>query len=226
MNDHAEYVSPGHPDRLADATLDPLFHDAVEAVLERGRGSARGPASRFRPCWSGKQLFVIGNTGQMPHTWERCQSLEEAKSALQARLTRVLDDSARDRVERNQVADILWETLDRYDTSGIILSGQYDPNNARMRDDGEYAATCSECNRAAPFYDGTMWGSQATAKLRSRMQVEQPRVRSALRCRACNEQTHVQLRCSQCALVVAPHQMSNSQRKTSRRCIQCVQGSS
>jgi hypothetical protein len=197
----------------------------LDSAAQRRLGPARGPASRFSPCWTGNELFVVGNTGQMPDVWERCQSLEEAKSALQSRLSRVLDDSTRGRAERNQIADILWENLDRYDTAGVILNGQYDPNDAHVRDDGEPWATCTECNRAAPFHDGTMWGSLAATKFKDRMSWEQPRVRSALRCKACNEHSYVPLRCSQCAQVVAPHQMSNSQKRTNKRCVKCAQSS-
>ena len=71
----------------------------------------------------------VYNTEEMRVLWTGCQTLDEMKTALQARMTRIMGDLAMCDKVKAVMAERLWCTMDLVDRKGVILDGQIDPNN-------------------------------------------------------------------------------------------------
>ena len=167
----------------------------------------------------------VCNTEEMRVLWTGCQTLDEMKTALQARMTRIMGDLAMCDKVKAVMAERLWCTMDLVDRKGVILDGQIDPNNTISMHDGEARATCAACNASALLSNNAFWSEGAKQKLKNRLEDPAPRVRSGLMCINCGKPKPKPLVCSSCERKCVEEDFTKAQRsKKKMRCTRCVEG--
>lgn len=167
----------------------------------------------------------VGNTEEMIVLWTECQTLDEMKTALQARMTRIMGDLAMCDKVKAVMAERLWCTMDLVDRKGVILDGQIDPNNTISMLDGEAHATCAACSTPALLSNSEFWSEGTKEKLKNRLEDPAARVRSGLMCINCGKPKPKPLVCSSCDSKCVEGDFTKSQRsKKHMRCTRCVKG--
>ena len=116
-------------------------------------------------------------------------TLDEKRVQIQARLCHVINDCALSEEVRFTIADKLWDWLGTWDSRGVILNQQVDPNNTGVTasDDGIAIAKCPSCSRKLAI-ESEAWGEQAKVKLRHRSDNYIMQVRSSVLCKLCSQQ--------------------------------------
>jgi hypothetical protein len=173
------------------------------------------------------QPMKVGNTQEMKELWMQCQTLDEMKTASQARMTRIMTDCAISDKARVVMAAKLWSIMDMVDRKGIMLDGQIDPNNTTQIPDlcdEEPHAMCAACGHVAFVSDKTFWSEGAGHKLMNRLDSPANRVRSGLMCISCGAPKPKALVCSSCSRALEEKDFTKSQRsKKQMRCKVCVE---
>ena len=118
----------------------------------------------------------VRNTQEMRELWIECQTLDEMKNALQARMTRIMGDLAmRDKVKA-VMAQRMWCIMETVDRKVVILDGQIDPNNTTSMREGKAHATCAACGTPALVSNKRFWSEGTTDKLMNRLEAPAARV--------------------------------------------------
>ena len=182
-------------------------------------------------------LEVIGYSSDRCAAWEGSQTIPQRKDILQATLARLMENTNISSMYRNSMAEEIWQILLKYDSNGIILSRQVDPNNVssvqdeppNREEDDEVVleAICTACEGTFRLNDPTYWSIKAHDKLVDRFLQPKFKVRSGIKCQTCSIPELTLPICSMCSKQCRLDEMSESQRKRAvakRKCIQCAQG--
>ena len=170
-------------------------------------------------------LEVIGYSSDRCAAWEGSKTIPQKKDILQATLVRLMEDTNISSMYRNSMADEIWQILQKYDSNGIMLSRQVDPNNVSSMQE-VLEATCTACQDTFRLNDPTYWSITAHDKLVDRFLQPKFKVRSGIKCQQCSMPEQTLPICSKCRKQCRQDEMSVSQRSRAvakRKCIDCVQ---